>query len=63
MSGFDINAMKAAILKCNENIKIFEAAIQKERDTQEEYRRIVEELQYRAAHPPTVHVVVEYDED
>lgn len=56
--GFDLSAMKLAILQCDKNIKIFEDAIQKELNTKIEYQRIVRELEFKAANPPKVSVEV-----
>jgi hypothetical protein len=58
MSGFDLPAMKLAIQKCDENIAIFEQAIQKELNTKIEYKRIIRELEFKAANPPKVSVEV-----
>jgi len=54
MSGFDITAMKAALLQCDKNIEVFEAAIRKEQETKIEYRRIIRHLEEELANPPKV---------
>jgi ribosomal protein S20 len=38
-------ALKAGIEKCKENIKTFEEAIQRERDTINEYYELIEKVQ------------------
>ena len=38
---FNTDALKAGIKASDDNIKTFEEAIQKERDTQEEYRGMI----------------------
>jgi len=43
MTGFSIEALKAGIKKCDDNIVIFEEAIKKERSTQEYYRNLIKE--------------------
>lgn len=48
MSGFDLEAMKKAVSQCDENIKVFEAAILKELTTKMEYQRIVRTLEEQA---------------
>jgi hypothetical protein len=60
MSGFDLAAMKRAIAQCDENIKVFEAAINKELNTKIEYQRIVRVLQEQAANIPKVNYEIEY---
>ena len=60
MSGFDLVAMKRAIAQCDENIKVFEAAINKELNTKIEYQRIVRVLQEQAANIPKVNYEIEY---
>lgn len=58
MSGFDIDAMKRAIAQCDENIKVFEKAIEKEQNTKMEYKRIVRELEFQKQNPPKVSVEI-----
>jgi len=41
MTGISIESLKEGIKKCDANILIFEDAIKKERQTQEEYRQII----------------------
>ena len=40
---FTVETLEAGIEKCNENIIIFEEAIKKERETQDEYRNLIKE--------------------
>lgn len=63
MAGFDLSAMRHAIAQCDVNIKVFEAAIQKEENTKAEYRQIIKHLEDEAAgkNKPRVEVVVEKD--
>lgn len=42
---YDIPKLKEGIKKCDENIKIFEQAIEKEQATKREFRRIISELE------------------
>lgn len=42
MTGFSIESLKEGIKKCDANILIFEEAIRKERQTQEDYRNMIE---------------------
>jgi len=42
---YNIDSLKEGIKKCDENIKVFEDAIKKERDTQEEYREMIKVLE------------------
>ena len=42
---YDIDAMRAAIKKCDENIRTFELAIEQEQATKRDYARIVRELE------------------
>jgi len=42
---FDPSALKGGIEKCKENIKVFEEAIQKEHDTIQEYRGMIDKIQ------------------
>ena len=63
MSGFDLEAMKRALIQCDENIKIFEQAIEKELSTKMEYKRIIRDLEFKAANPPKVHVEVVHEDD
>ena len=42
---YDIKAMKEALKKCDENIKVFEQAIFKEMNTKMEYQRIIRFLE------------------
>lgn len=58
MSGFDLDAMKKALIQCDENIKVFEKAIEKELNTKMEYKRIIRELEFQKANPPIVKVEV-----
>lgn len=58
MSGFDLDAMKRALIQCDENIKVFEKAIEKELNTKMEYKRIIRELEFQKANPPVVNVEV-----
>jgi hypothetical protein len=58
MSGFDLNAMRAALLQCDKNIEVFEAAIRKEIDTKQEYKRIIRQLEELEANPPKFEVEV-----
>lgn len=58
MAGFDIEAMKRALNQCDENIKVFERAIEKELNTKMEYKRIIRELEFQAQNPPKVNVEV-----
>lgn len=46
---YDLDAMEKAILKANDNIKIFEDAIANEYNTIQEYRKIVKDLREREA--------------
>lgn len=57
MAGFDIDAMRAAVLQCDRNIKTFEDAIRKERETQAEYRQIIATIEDKAANPPRITLV------
>ena len=41
MTGTSIQSLKEGIKKCDANIVIFEEAIRKERQTQEDYRQII----------------------
>jgi len=41
MTGFSIKALTEGIKKCDANILIFEEAIRKERQTQEDYREMI----------------------
>ena len=41
MTGFSIESLTEGIKKCDANILIFEDAIKKERQTQEDYRQII----------------------
>ena len=41
MTGISIESLKEGIKKCDANIVIFEEAIKKERQTQEDYRQII----------------------
>jgi len=45
MTGFSIETLEAGIKKCDKNILIFEEAIKKERDTQENYRQMIKEAE------------------
>lgn len=45
---YDIDAMRAAIKKCDENIRTFEQAIEMEQATKRDYARIVRELEAKA---------------
>lgn len=56
--GFDPAALKAAIAQCDKNIETFEAAIAREQATKADYRRMLRDLEDRAANPPQVHVEV-----
>lgn len=42
---YDLEAMKKAVERCDENIRIFEAAIDRELVTKREYKHIVSELE------------------
>jgi hypothetical protein len=42
MTGFSIESLIKGIKKCDANILIFEDAIKKERQTQEDYRQMIE---------------------
>jgi len=46
---FDLQAMKRAVIKCDENVAIFKAAIAKEIATRMEYEEIVKALEVKAA--------------
>ena len=46
---FDLKAMKEAIKKCDDNIKVFEQAIVKEMNTKMEYNRIIRTLEEKEA--------------
>lgn len=41
---YDLEAMQEAVKKCDENIKVFEKAIDKELETKREYQQIVRTL-------------------
>lgn len=41
---YDLEAMEEAVKKCDENIKVFEDAIDKELETKREYQQIVRKL-------------------
>ncbi len=58
MTGFDLEAMKQALLACDKNIEVFEKAIEKELATKMEYKRIIRELEFKAANPPKVQIDV-----
>ena len=51
-AGYDLAAMKMAVLKCDENIRTFQAAIAKECETKAWYEKIVKDLEEKAAAPP-----------
>ena len=42
MAGYSIESLERGIVKCEENIKIFENAIAKERKTIKEYRYMID---------------------
>ena len=42
---FDLNAMKAAVVKCHQNIEMFDAEIKVQRDTIIEYQMIIAKLE------------------
>jgi len=44
---YDLDAMEKAIVKANDNIKIFEDAIVNEYNTITEYRKIIKDLRER----------------
>lgn len=50
---YKVEALERGIEKCKKNIKIFEEAIDKERDTIKEYRQMIDviELKERQAKP------------
>jgi hypothetical protein len=54
---YDIEAMKKAIEHCDVNIKVFEAAIQKEINTKIEYQRIIRELEFKEANPTKIEII------
>ncbi len=43
-TGYDVSSLEQGIVKANANIKIFEDAINKEYQTIEEYKRMIEVL-------------------
>jgi len=47
VTDYDIGALKEGIQKCKKNIKTFEGAIQGEKDTITEYRRMIELLEVK----------------
>jgi len=59
---YDLESMKQALVKCDENIKVFEAAIIRERETKAEYERIILTLQSRASHPTKIRIDVKNQE-
>ena len=58
-------AIKAGIEKCKENIKVFEIAIEKERETIKEYYDIIDTLERKAREVKEVkekiHIEIEKD--
>lgn len=46
---YELEAMRRAVLKCDDNIRIFEAAIAQEQETKREYQRIVRHLEEQKA--------------
>jgi hypothetical protein len=40
---FTVESLEAGMVKCDDNIVIFEEAIRKERDTKEEYRQMIKD--------------------
>ena len=46
---YDLKAMREALKKCDENIKVFEEAIAKEQETKREYMRIIRTLEDKQA--------------
>lgn len=56
---YDIEAMKKAMEHCDVNIKVFEAAIQKELNTKIEYQRIIRDLEFNQANPPKIEIIKE----
>ena len=42
---YDLKAMRDAVKRCDENIKVFEAAIDKELETKRHYQHIVRNLE------------------
>jgi len=42
---YDLNALKEGVLKCEENIKIFEDAIEREHGTIRDYKRMIRVLE------------------
>lgn len=53
-AGYDLAAMEAAVLKCDENIRTFQAAIAKERETKTWYEKIVRDLKEKRDPPKIV---------
>lgn len=47
MPDFDPVALERGIEQCHKNIRIFEAAIEKERNTIKEYRLMIEQLAHK----------------
>jgi hypothetical protein len=61
---YDLGAMQVALGQCDNNIKVFEDAIAKERAKKAEYRIIIDTLQAKLDQPePKVNVEFVADDD
>jgi methyltransferase-like protein len=61
-TNYDLNSMRIALINCDKNIKVFEEAIQKERNTIEEYQRIIQVLEEQENNPPKVEIDIVREE-
>ena len=51
---YDLAAMESAVLKCDENVRTFQAAIAKERETKAWYEKIIRDLKGKVDPPKIV---------
>ena len=54
---YDIKALELGIVKCKENIKVFENAIDKEHNTIREYRRLIQVLKEKEEQKELLHTL------
>lgn len=59
-AGYSVESLTRGIEQCRKNIKIFEDAIDKERDTMKEYRDMIDYIE-RKAEIPVIRVEINND--
>ena len=60
--GYSVESLKNGIEAAKKNIKTFEDAIERERETIKEYRSMIEIIEVRASTPKEIVVEVERDD-